>query len=152
MRTTSLIRAAAATAGALLLAGCSSGPADVTSGEYRAFAASAEVGATPDVALTVVDGSYTFTPSTGPAAQSTTRPGTTEYVLCPPDGMGTPILLGAALTLGGSTLQQPAVFGDCGQATPKRITVVDLVSASTQVAPMPFTRWIEFCATTDPDC
>lgn len=153
MRTTSLVRAAAATAGALLLAGCSSsGPADVASGDYRAFAASDAVGATPEATLSVSDSAFTFTPTDGARASATSSPGTAEFVLCPPDTTGTPTLLGPSLTIGTVTLQQPAVFGDCGQTTPKRITVVDLASASTDVGPFPFTRWIEFCDTADPDC
>jgi hypothetical protein len=32
------------------------------------------------------------------------------------------------------------------------VTVVDLASADGTIGPFPFTRWVEFCDTTDPDC
>lgn len=143
---------AAVSLAGLLLAGCSSGPADVADGTYRAMAASGELAATPDASLTVHNGQFTFTPAGGDEIGATATPGTEQFVVCPPDTTGTPDLLGASLTLGGATLEQPAVFGDCGQTTPARITIVDLTSMSPDAAPFPFTRWIEFCNTTDLDC
>ncbi len=107
---------------------------------------------TPDATVTVDGGQFTFTPAGGPDIIASASPGTESFVVCPPDAKGTPDLLGASLTLGQATLQQPAVFGDCGQTQPERITVVDLASVNADAGPLPFTRWIEFCNTTDPDC
>jgi hypothetical protein len=49
-------------------------------------------------------------------------------------------------------LASPAVVGDCGQTTPKRVTLVDLDSYDEAGGPFKYTRWVEFCDTTDPDC
>lgn len=136
----------------LLLSACSSGPAAVADGTYRAMAASGELVAAPDVTLTVADAQFTFTTAGSADIVTTATPGAEQVVACPPDTTATPDLLGASLTLGNATLAQPAVFGDCGQTTPARITIVDLASAGPDSAPFPFTRWIEFCDTTDPDC
>ena len=136
---------------ALALTGCQSGPAAVGNGDYRAYAASDEVGAVPPVTL-VIDGStLTFgendvltTAELGNAAG--------EFVVCPPSGRGSPTVLGPALSLGTTGFQSPAIVGDCGNTAPARVTVVDLASTSDQEGPFPFTRWVEFCDTTDPDC
>jgi hypothetical protein len=137
---------------AFLLGACSSRPADVVDGTYRAMAASGELAAAPDASLTVVNGQFTFTTPAGADIVATTSPGTDEFVVCPPDTEGTPDLLGGSLTLGDTTLAQPAVIGDCGHTKPVRITIVDLASVSADSVPFPFTRWIEFCDTADPDC
>ena len=36
--------------------------------------------------------------------------------------------VGTPLTVGSVALSAPAIFGDCGQTTPKRLTLVDLDS------------------------
>ena len=76
--------------------------------------------------------------------------GDTQYVLCPPGGRGSPQPLDIPIEDGGLTLEQPALFGDCGQVRPTRVTVVDLASTTDQA--FPFATWAEFCDTTDPDC
>jgi len=78
------------------------------------------------------------------------QPVGTEYVLCPPDGKGSPRPLGTPVEVGGVQLASPALFGDCGQAKPVRVTLVDL-DATTDGA-FPFQIWAEFCDTKDPDC
>lgn len=152
MRRSASMIAAVSAAAVLLLAGCSSGPADVADGTYRAMAASAELATPPDAMLTVDNGQYIFTPSRGADVEATSSPGTEQFVVCPPETTSTPDVLGGPLTLGDATLERPAAFGDCGQTTPARITIVDLASVSTDSGPFPFTRWIEFCNTADPDC
>lgn len=152
MRRTTMALGAACSAAALLLSACSSGPAAVADGAYRAMAASSEIGAPPDTQLKVADKQFTFTTSDGADIVASITAGTEQFVVCPPDTRGTPDLLGSSLVLGNATLEQPAVLGDCGQTTPARITIVDLASAGTDTAPFPFTRWIEFCDTADPDC
>jgi hypothetical protein len=123
----------------------------VASGDYRAFAASAEVGAVPPVLL-AIDGT-TLTFGEGDVLTSVeSREGDAEYIVCPPDGRGVPAPLGEALSLGPTTFDAPAVVGDCGVAAPARVTVVDLASVDRTVGPLPFTRPVEFCDTTHPDC
>ncbi len=134
-----------------LLAGCQSGPAAVGDGSFRAFAAAPEVRALPAVMLTI-DGS-TLTLGEGVVLTSVeSRDGDAEYVVCPPDGTGVPATMGDPLRLGTVTFEEPAVFGDCGTVSPRRVTIVDLASLDDAAGRFPFTRWVEFCDTTDPDC
>lgn len=135
----------------VLLAGCASAPADVASGDYRAYAASAEIGQVPPVTL-VIDGSTLTFGEADVLTSVQSSPGTAEVVVCPPDRTGIPALLGPTLSIGPANFAEPALVGDCGDTSPARVTVVDLTSADGTVAPFPFTRWVEFCATADPDC
>lgn len=144
-------RAAVLLVGVVLLSACQSGPAEVASGDYRAFAASPEVGSVPPVTLTVDGNTLTF--GEGDVLVSVeSAPGDREYVVCPPDGTGVPAPLGEPISLGPVAFEAPAVVGDCGQTSPTRVTIVDLASADDAVAPFPFTRWVEFCDTSDADC
>ena len=135
----------------LAVAACQSGPADVASGDYRAFAASSEIGAVPPVTLTVDGTALTFGELDMLNARELGQGGE-EVVVCPPDVRGVPASLGEPFSLGSTTFEDPAIVGDCGVTSPRRVTVVDLASADGSVAPFPFTRWVEFCDTTDPDC
>ena len=145
------ILAAALTSAALALTACQSGPSAVASGDYRGYAASAEVGEVPPVTLTIDGSTLTF----GENDVLTTAElgaGGDEYVVCPPSGSGYPALLGPPLSLGPVTFDSPAIIGDCGVTAPVRVTVVDLTSVDDEQGLFPFTRWVEFCDTTDPDC
>lgn len=133
------------------LSGCSKGPAVIADGEYKAFAVSPEISTVARANVAVESGALTFTTPAGSTTVAQT-PGEQEFVVCPPSTRGQPALIGSELDVDGTTFQMPAVIGDCGQTKPKRITVVDLASASVDAGPFPFTRWIEFCDTTDPDC
>ena len=135
----------------LALAACQSGPADVASGDYRAFAASSEIGEVPPVTLTVDGAALTFGELDMLNARELGQGGE-EVVVCPPDGRGSPASLGEPLSLGTTTFEAPAIVGDCGATAPRRVTVIDLASAEQDAGPFPFTRWVEFCDTTDPDC
>jgi hypothetical protein len=136
---------------ALALTACSSGPDDIADGNYRAFAVSADVRDVPPVTLTI-EGD-TLTVAEGDVLTSASLgEGHDAFVLCPPDGTGVPIPLGDALSLGTTNFDAPAVFGDCGDVSPSRVTIVDLDSHDQDGGPMPFTRWIEFCDTADTDC
>lgn len=73
-------------------------------------------------------------------------------VLCAPAGMGQPLRVDAALSVGAVALSSPAVFGDCRQVTPTRVTLVDLDSLDEAPGPLSYTRWVENCDTTDPGC
>jgi hypothetical protein len=148
----SIARAGAAL---VVLGGCGSsgksagGPAAVGDGSY-AFLASSAAGpasATLDIAgqeLTLTEAGTATTGTIGEAAP--------EVVLCPPSGRGQPLRVDAALSVATVTLSSPAVFGDCGQVTPKRVTIVDLDSLDEAAGPLAYTRWVEFCDTSDPDC
>jgi len=147
----SALLTAALSVAALALTACQSGPAAIDSGDYRAFAASAEVGDVPPVTLAIDGSTLTFgendvltTAQMGDSAD--------EYLVCPPSGKGAPTTLGPSLSLGPTTFDSPAIVGDCGNAAPARITIVDLSSLNEEQGPFPFTRLIEFCDTTDPDC
>ena len=144
--------AAVLSATAIPLTGCSGDPAAIANGTYRAMAASGELTTTPDATLTVDGGQFIFSTAGGVDIATTATPGTEQFVVCPPDATGKPDLLGPTVTVGGVAFAEPAVFGDCGQTKPERITVVDLASARVDGGPFPFTRWIEFCDTSDPDC
>jgi hypothetical protein len=134
-----------------VLSGCSTGPADIADGEYRAIAVSQEISTVPRADVAVESGALTFTTPAG-STTVTQTPGKQEFVVCPPSTRGTPALIGSELDVDGTTFRMPAVIGDCGQTTPERITLVDLASIGDDSAPFPFTRWIEFCDTSDPDC
>ena len=138
-------------AAAVLLAGCQqSGPEDVNAGEYLFYASSSGSGL-PDGALTVEDSSILLTQGTEltNVAMGQSRE---SYVLCPPSGEAEPTPLVGTLTIGDMGLTSPALFGDCGEVRPIRVTIVDLDSFDEAAGGLPFTRWAEFCEATDPDC
>ena len=139
------------------LAGCggsdgssSGGPAEVSDGAY-AYLASSAGGSAPAATLTIAGDTLTLTGDAGPVTATIGEPAA-EAVLCPPSGKGQPAKVGTALTVGSVALASPAIFGDCGQTTPKRVTLVDLDSYDEAGGPSKYTRWVEFCDTTDPDC
>jgi hypothetical protein len=140
----------------LLLAACSSdsitasGPGDLADGSYRLFAASSS-GALRDQASLEIAGDKVVITQGADVVEATLDSATADsYVLCPPGGAGNPRLLDALVTIGSLDLARPALFGDCAQTQPVRVTVVDLDSSTDNA--FPFTRWAEFCAVTDPDC
>lgn len=139
----------------VLLAGCSSdspagSPADVTDGSYTLFATSSSKAPDAAVSLTVAGDSVELTQG-GDTVQATLgEAGDTKYTLCPPGGEGSPLPLDMPVEVGSVKLDQPALFGDCGQTKPVRVTLVDLAATNEQA--FPFATWIEFCDTTDPDC
>jgi hypothetical protein len=143
-------------ASVLALAGCggsddsSGGPAKVSDGAYT-FLASSAAGGAPAASLTIAGDTLTLTGDGGPVTATIGEPAA-EAVLCPPSGKGQPATLGTPLTVGSVAMAAPAVFGDCGQTTPQRVTLVDLDSYDEAGGPMKYTRWVEFCDTTDPDC
>ena len=142
---------AAAGALALLLAGCGSGPDEIGSGSYRLWAtseASAEQ-AQPDAGLVIESSSVTLSLGSDSTTVPLGQPGD-EYVVCPPSGTGAPQPLGAPMVIGDLELAEPAIFGDCGDASPRRVTVVDLSSVGD--GQFPFQRWAEFCDIADADC
>lgn len=131
--------------------GASSGaPSEVSDGAY-AYLASSAGGSAPAVSLTIAGDAITLTGDTGPVTATIGEPAT-EAVLCPPSGKGQPAKVGTALNVGSVALASPAIFGDCGQTTPMRVTLVDLDSYDEAGGPYKYTRWVEFCDTTDPDC
>ena len=139
---------ASALTGALLLAGCGAdGPTDPEDGDYRFLAAS-----TPEVpyaTVTVADGGLVLSTDGGDTRSAIGEPAE-ESELCPGGGTGSPLRLEGPIDLGTLRLASPAVYGDCGDTTPVRITVVDLDSAGD--GRPPYTRWVEFCLGSDPDC
>lgn len=54
------------------------------------------------------------------------------------------------LSVGEVDLGSPAVYGDCGQTSPERVTLVDLESRADTLPP--FSSWVEFCLGSEPDC
>jgi hypothetical protein len=142
---------------ALLLAGCSGGsdgdsqgPAAVADGSYRLLATSTTQDPDATVSLQITGDSVVLTQGSETVEQTLGQPVGTEYVLCPPDGKGSPRSLGTPVEVGGVQLASPALFGDCGQTKPVRVTLVDL--DETTEAAFPFQDWAEFCDTKDPDC
>jgi hypothetical protein len=142
---------------ALLLGGCSGGsdgasqgPAAVADGSYRLLATSASQERDATVSLQISGDSVVLTQGSDAVDGTLGQPGSAEYVLCPPDGKGSPRPLGAPVEVRGVALASPALFGDCGQTKPVRVTLVDL-DATTEQA-FPFQNWVEFCDTKDPDC
>lgn len=141
----------------LALAGCggsqdatSGGPAEVTDGAYVSLASSAGGGA-EDVGLDIGGDSITLRQDSGTTTATIGEPAA-EAILCPPSGKGRPRQIDTPLTVGSVALASPAIFGDCGQTAPRRVTLVDLDSYDESAGPAAFTRWVELCDTTDPDC
>jgi hypothetical protein len=128
----------------------SGGPQAPSDGSYRYLAASAGGGAV-SAALKISGTGITLTQETGTTTATIGDPAP-EVVLCPPSGKGQPLAITAPLTIGEIALTSPAIFGDCGLVKPTRVTVIDLDSFDTAGGPFGFTRWVEFCDTTDPDC
>lgn len=143
--------------GALALAGCggvdvssASAPAGVSDGSY-AYLASSAPGNAPAALLTIDGDTLTLTGEAGAVTTTTGEPAA-PAILCPPSGTGRPATVGTPLTIGSVHLAAPALFGDCGQTTPKRVTLVDLDSYDEAGGPFGFTRWVELCDTSDADC
>ena len=144
--------ATVATSAAMLLSGCQqSGPASVTNGQYRLYATSTGESQLPDSTLVVEDSTVTLTQGGEVTEVATGEPGE-EYTLCPPRGAAAPTPLAGPVAVGDLLLSNPAVFGDCAQAAPARVTVIDLASFEEGAGGLPFARWVEFCDTDDPDC
>ena len=139
----------------VLLAGCSSsgpaaeGPQPVADGSYTFLASSA--GGTGTATLEI-SGTQLTLAQDGASTSATIGAAAPEAVLCPPSGKGQPLRLEGALMVGELALAAPAIFGDCGGVTPKRVTVVDLDSSDGAAGPFTYARWVEFCDTTDQDC
>jgi hypothetical protein len=138
----------------LLAAGCADdvSPAQVQDGSYRLFATSESTSVDAAGASELLIDADTVSLTDG-ANTSTVVLGepTDERVVCPPSGEGSPLSMDVPLSVDGVTFTRPALFGDCGQTTPVRVTLVDLESTDTSLR-FPFTRWAEFCDVTDPDC
>ncbi len=131
--------------------GGDAGPAAVTDGTYSLMAVSAGGAPTsPRPSLTIAGNTVQISTSTGPV-QATSTPTSTTYTLCPPNGKGAPLALSTPVTVNGTLYVRPALFGDCGVTKPVRVTLIDLDS-TTSTSALPFSRWAEFCYTTDPDC
>jgi hypothetical protein len=141
----------------ILLAGCSGGsdgdsqgPAAIADGSYQLLATSTSPAPDATVSLQISGDSVVLTQASGTVEGTLGQPGATEYVLCPPDGKGSPRPLGTPVEVGGVQLASPALFGDCGQTKPVRVTLVDLETTTEDA--FPFQNWAEFCDTKDPDC
>jgi len=146
-----------ATSLVVALTGCSGsgdstsgGPQTPSDGSYTYLAESASGGA-PSAALEINGTGITLTQETGTTTATIGDPAQ-EEILCPPSGKGRPLTITAPLTIGTVALTSPAIFGDCGLVKPTRVTVIDLDSFDKAGGPFGFTRWVEFCDTTDPDC
>lgn len=134
---------------ALLAAACGgSSPSRPADGTYTGYAASD--GSVPAGTL-LVDGESYVLDIGGSSQEGRLTESDTQYVVCPPDGEATVEQMGAALTIGDLTFTTPAVFGDCGETAPVRVTIVDVATADMDMA-FPFITWVELCDTTDPDC
>lgn len=152
-RTARTAMAALGIAVALTLTACSDGgPAPLADGTYRLFATS-ESGTSEGVVggeLVLAGDTVTVT-SEGEEVSLTLGDAAGTYVVCPPSQEGSPLALGGPANIGGIDMTEPAIYGDCGETSPARVTVVDLadIDESQQFV---FTRWAEFCDVTDPDC
>lgn len=134
---------------ALLAAACSSsGPAAVSDGNYLGYASSA--GTAPAATLSITGSSLTVDQG-GSSSPYTISDGTAEYTVCGDGGTGTPSPLSGAMAVESIEMAEPAIFGDCGITAPDRVTIVDLDSFDDTLG-FPFTRWVEFCDTSDDDC
>jgi hypothetical protein len=128
----------------------SGGPQTPSDGSYTYLAASAGGGAA-SAALEINGTGITLTQETGTTTATIGDPAQ-EAILCPPSVKGRPLTITAPLTIGTVALTSPAIFGDCGLVKPTRVTVIDLDSFDKAGGPFGFTRWVEFCDITDPDC
>lgn len=147
----SKVAAAGAAALVIVLGGCSSGgPAAPSDGLY-AFLSSSEGRTAQDTTLSIKGDKITLTQEAGTTTALIGDPAPAA-VLCPPYGQGQPLQIGAPLTIGSIALSAPAVFGNCGEVKPVRVTLIDLESYDENGGPFGFTRWVEFCDTMDPDC
>ncbi len=136
---------------ALLLVGCQAGPQSVPAGSYRLLADATTTSPATPADLTITADAVTLTVD-GTASNTNIGAATSDYLLCPPSGKGTARALSTPLTINGTEFTHPAIYGDCGQAKPTRVTIIDLDSHNDGATKPPFTRWAEFCNTTDPDC
>lgn len=138
-----------------MLSGCSGnstagGPDPVADGSYRLLATSSTQDPQTDATLQVDGDQVVITQGSDSVEGPLGDPVRSPYVLCPPDGQGSPRPLDAAVQVDGLQMRQPALFGDCGQTSPGRVTLVDLASATDEA--FPFATWAEFCDSTDPGC
>ena len=140
----------AAVVAGLLLCGCGAArPAPIVDGSYRFLASSSGARPSGFTAVWVAGDTLVLTTSSGTTSTSLGEE-TDEAPLCPGGGAGRPVRLDGGFSIAGLVLTTPALHGDCGETTPRRITFVDLDSRSEGLPP--FTRWVEFCLGSDPDC
>lgn len=138
-----------------MLSGCSGdstagGPEPVADGSYRLLATSSTQEPQTDATLQVDGAQVVITQGSESVQGRLGDPVRSQHILCPPDGQGSPRSLAAAVQVDGLQMRQPALFGDCGQTSPSRVTLVDLASTTDEA--FPFATWAEFCDSTDPDC
>ncbi len=151
MTTRTLATAIAGVAAALFLTGCQSAPQGVPAGSYRLLADATTTSPGSPAELTVTANAVTLA-ADGTTASADLGAATSSYTLCPPSGTGTARQLSASLTINGTYYTHPAIYGDCGQTKPVRVTIIDLDSYNNDTTKLPFDRWAEFCNTADPDC
>lgn len=135
--------------GALVLGACQSGPSAVGDGSYRAFAVAG--GGTPPAVTMEIQESSVLIAEDGTVVELTIGAALGDYTLCPPRGDGALMPLNGSIDLGTIQFDNPAIFGDCGETSPERVTLVDLDSNAEGALP-PFVDWLEFCDVKDPDC
>lgn len=135
----------------LVLAGCQSGPQSVPDGTYRLLSDASTTSPGAGDSLQISSNAVMLS-SAGATTSAELGAATAQYTFCPPSGKGTARSLGSPLTINGTDYATPAVFGDCGQAKPTRVTIVDLDSYNDGATQLPFSRWAEFCDVSDPDC
>lgn len=158
MRSRTAARSVVAGLAILTCAACSaqSGPEAVSDGSYAFLnssqATDAAAGGQEKVAsLTIAGKALTLTQVTG-SSDATIGDPAADAVLCPPKGKGEPLKIDGALAVGRLTLTAPAIFGPCPDVNPKRVTIVDLDSFTSDQVPFGYTRWVALCDTKDPDC
>ncbi len=151
MTTRTFATAIAGLAAALLLTGCQSGPTSILVGNYRLLADATTSSPNTAAELAVTDTTVALT-ADGSTTSADLGAATSSYTLCAPSGKGTATELSAPLSINGTDFSHPAIYGDCGQTKPVRVTIIDLDSYNNDATKLPFARWAEFCNTTDPDC
>lgn len=126
----------------------SSSPEDVVDGNYESYATSD--GNAPQANLTIIEDSVVL--ATGSETVETVITDSGEvFVVCPPDGDAQVRSIAESFTIGDIEFSSPGIFGDCGETKPVRVTIVDLDDVDPDTA-FPFSDWVEFCDTDDPDC
>jgi hypothetical protein len=124
--------------------------AEIPDGSYRAF--SVTEGEVPEISLSIDGDSLTFTAAGGEEVETTLAAQGDVHPVCGTDREDEVFAVGTSLSFVGAEYTRPGLFGDCGITAPVRVTLVDLDSYDDALGVVPFARWVELCATSDPDC
>ena len=141
-------------AAALLVVLSCASQGELRTGNYRHYAASAELtDRVPETLRARLDTDAGSLSLRWGQEATLLRLGEVESAnVCPGGASGRVTLLEPVpLVVAEAALARPALHSSCGEAAPKRLVIVDLAVRSADRS-VQYSHWVELCASDDPDC